>query len=295
MKKTIAYVVAAVFLSVLTALFVGCTNFNQYQTWKNHENYKVGGSEYSFDDISAINLDWIFGSVEIYAAENESIKVYETCAKELSETCQMRHYVNNGLLDIKFVAPKTNLIKFNLNKTLHVVLPLGKTFDSMKINIVSSELSVKDLKINNININTVSGSGNFTGIESKIFDVNTVSGNINLSLCKIGGLTLNSVSGKVVSSECEFTALNLHSTSGNFDLQSITMLSLADIDTTSGKIKLILPENNGFRLNYKTVSGNLINEFESKVVASDTYIYGDGVISLKIESTSGDLTIMRKK
>lgn len=207
----------------------------------------------------------------------------------------MRHYVNNGLLDIKFVAPKTNLIKFNLNKTLHVVLPLGKTFDSMKINIVSSELSVKDLKINNININTVSGSGNFTGIESKIFDVNTVSGNINLSLCKIGGLTLNSVSGKVVSSECEFTALNLHSTSGNFDLQSITMLSLADIDTTSGKIKLILPENNGFRLNYKTVSGNLINEFESKVVASDTYIYGDGVISLKIESTSGDLTIMRKK
>lgn len=64
------------------------------------------------------------------------------------------------------------------------------------------------------------------------------------------------------------------------------MFKEVSISSVSGNISLEIPENNGFRVQYNTVSGDLTSEFNL-----DNYTYKRDSAEVIVKTTSGDLNI----
>lgn len=285
---------AIILISLLT--LVSCNTISSvYQSWANCESYSIGGGSFAGDTIDSISVDWVSGDIQIAIADVAEITIYEDCNKVLEEYQQMRHYVNNGNLDIKFIAPNTSLLNWNLNKNLVVQIPqtLVKTFDSLNIDSVSSTVTIDSINADNANIDSVSGKVSINIGVYKYIDLNTTSGGADFTDLTMDGLNIDSVSGSINITDCAVSDIDIDSTSGNIVSQTTSMPANIDIDAVSGNIRIILPENAGFTLDYDSVSGSLSNAFATTISGDDRYIYGDGTNKISINNTSGDLAILR--
>lgn len=208
--------------------------------------------------------------------------------------------------------------------TVRVKIPQERTFNA-SLNTISGSITVPQQQFGEFSCSSVSGSVAASGDSALNATLSSTSGyvtvdNINCEALKVstvsgivkitgdtGKLDLNSTSGSVVFAGSANTAtattvsgdINLEfakpvdieagSTSGNVEVscQSMVILNKLSAHTVSGDVKLKLPENNGFELNFDTISGKSYNEaFE---MLGNRHKDGDCVIN--IDTTSGSLRI----
>lgn len=165
----------------------------------------------------------------------------------------------------------------------------------MNVKTVSGNIELGSFSLEKIKLDTVSGGISITQLTTKEASVETVSGDLTGGGLFASQASLSTISGALKLDS--FTGqLKLHSVSGDSEIRYKEFTGPCQINTTSGKMKIALPETSNFTLNFESVSGNYTSDFPITVTNSDHKHQiqgnvGSGGPEISVESVSGDLEL----
>ncbi len=254
-------------------------------------------SETVSGSINEVSLDWISGEVHIQKSKNSETRIVQKGMEGYPEDDLFELKEGSGKIDIDDGRRNKVWFGFSTNRNaeisdLYVYLP-EKVYDMVRISCVSSSIDAADLKAAEIDFDTVSGdmalSGSFTNIA-----VSTVSGRIDARDVDVRKAKFASTSGNILSSG-SFTELDVNTVSGDVDIKSDRMLEEMKMHSVSGLLKITIPENEGFIVNFSKVSGSMESDF-AFAVSGNRYTYkgGSGAPVFSVSTVSGNLVIRKK-
>lgn len=243
-------------------------------TYKNASDYTAGGGEI-YDAVSAIEVNWISGSINIEAYDGDSLQISETGAEGSEE--QLRYLVRNGRLIIQYRKSGFNwFFSKTHKKSLTVKVPAETAAGLLKLETDSVSAQVK-----------------ISGITAADCDISNVSGDITLDNVKLGRLDFDTVSGDLTASG-EINAFESDSTSGTVNVSTAVTPGKIESDSVSGDVIFAIPSDSGFRVEFDSVSGDFDSDFPLKK-QGDKYISGSGAAEYEADTTSGDFIIRELK
>ena len=182
-KKIIQYtafvigglIVGAILLGVLNGL-VGKGEWNLGWTDYRYDDsaYEVGEGSIAAPNVERIDLDWIDGNVSVVLCQDAYISITETAPAELSENTRVHWCVSEDgkTLSIKYRA-SSSFFGANKDKNKDLILRIPEKLigqiDTLSINAVSSNVTVSDIIIDNIEVQTGSGNVDFELPEGSAF------------------------------------------------------------------------------------------------------------------------------
>ena len=289
-------VVLVVAVALLAAFALGGIMKNPFSFSINFGS--VGRSDYVVvkeleveDNISSFYLDWISGSVNIEKSTNNTIKIVQTAGENFPDNDLFKSKVNNGKLTVTDGRKGTINIGFKVDRGTDITVYLPeKVFDTIDISCVSSGVSAEDLKADNFYINTVSGAIRASG-EFNVVKLESVSGAIKSDI--INGKTgiFKTTSGGV-SVTGDFSDFTMETVSGGIKAQLEKIPDKLRSSAVSGKITLILPENDGFTMDFSKVSGNLRSDF-ALTITGNKHVYKNGEARFSVSTVSGNLELVK--
>ena len=207
-------------------------------------------------DVHSIEINWVDGDIEIYSAEDSDEIVF---TEEYSGKAEPLEYTLEGdRLIIDYTRSTRAFIGINLNsiwgaKSLKVGIPasLRGELRRLSVDTVSSKCVVSDQIADKLYINTVSGK---------------------------------------IEADGDFKEIQADSVSGRVDIVCGILPDDMDIDTVSGGVHLTLPENDGFSVEFDSVSGDLKSELALSR-SDERYTYKNGGPDFAVDTVSGDLNI----
>ena len=242
---------------------------------KANETFETGG-------IEKIVINTVSSDIRILPAEENKITVdfYGSITTNLGDNSpKLITDIKNGVLNISISYPKTFSIGlFNVsNLFLDVYIP--KEF-SQEVNTasISGDINIEDIIGEKIILKTTSGDLAVKSTEAVEIQADSISGDVNFDKVE-GALKITSISGEV-----------------NADMT--TLSGDVAINTTSGEIKLILPSSSIFKFDLGSISGDIDNNFDSKISFENERsmkgAVGDGVYEINISSVSGEISISKE-
>lgn len=311
MKKAaiVRIIIASIALVILISiLIVGLTGegfrmfrfkfggFSNY-SYADSDLYNVGDASISTEGINELDINWIEGSVKVITHSGSEISIFESNAGKFNEDEKLRYLVKDGVLYIKYCAPRQlftfgRLISYVKNLTVYI--PEGETvlLRTLTVDTVSADVIINDIYADEIKLNCVSGDikGDLSGTIEKL-TAKTVSGNINI---KAASDTVNftSISGDIIYNGGA-SDIDCNNVSGNVKVETDICPSRANLKTVSGNIVMSIPENKGFTASYSVVSGDFNTSFAT-VNSKKQAVYGDGSAEFNLKAVSGNITIKRK-
>ncbi|MBR7081794.1 MAG: DUF4097 family beta strand repeat protein [Oscillospiraceae bacterium] len=207
-------------------------------------------------DVHSIEINWVDGDIEICSAEDSDEIVF---TEEYSGNSEPLEYtLEGGRLIIDYCKATRSFIGINLNnlwdaKSLKVSIPasLRGELRRLSVDTVSSKCVVSDQGADKLYINTVSGK---------------------------------------IEADGDFREIDADSVSGRVDITCGTLPDDMDIDTVSGGVRLTLPENDGFSVEFDSVSGDLKSDL-ALARFEERYTYKNGGPDFAVDTVSGDLNI----
>ena len=326
MTKKLLWIMA---VSMLALALCSCTIGSIYNTYENADQYTTGDAEIS-GNIDHLDIGWLEGSVKIeYHAENTVI-ISETSTGAVSDETAVHWWLDGSTLRIRYAASNQSIIA-NLNKQLTVILPETQQMEGIHISSTSADIECGDLSAEqvelsatsgdiavtctaeNIHISATSGDLKCDILSAKQVELSATSGDITAT-CAAENICMSATSGDLELTQTgETSRLVVTSTSGNIYVQSeqvgqaelgstsgeITIScgktpTQLDIDSTSGDIKLCLPEGAELTAEVSTTTGRFDTELAMKKDGS-RYICGNGSSSVVISTTSGDVFVSERK
>lgn len=236
------------------------------------------GSDYILPEgteITALDIDWISGEVEILVTSDSDILVREQPEHETSYSYAMVVTEQDGVLKVRYVEDELLTLPNLPAKKLVVHLPreMAESLTEVSFSSVSADFDVDPLTVR------------------EKFAFSSVSGDLETDFITAEGVDaeVSTVSGKI-SLDGSFRQVNGESTSGEINLTLRTCPEKVSLVTVSGKADVELPRDAGFTLSYDTVSGDLECDFAAKR-NGEKFICGDGGCEISVSTTSGDLKI----
>lgn len=155
-----------------------------------------------YGTVTGIDIEWVAGTVSVSSSIEDEISISESAAKEISDWQLMRYKVQDGILYIKYTAPKSYEIwKTVPSKQLKLGLPasLLKNIANVKISAVSAKVELQSLKAEKLEVDSVSGKLTLSNCLADQMKLRSMSGNITLDLPTNDGFVLSyrSVSGNL--------------------------------------------------------------------------------------------------
>ena len=234
------------------------------------------GSDYVLPaetDITALDIDWITGEVEILVTDDDAITVAEEVGYNGYNAHPMVVTDDSGTLRIRY-ADETWMSAIDLaEKKLTVHLPRAVVKNLTDVNLVSVSADYK------VDALTVREEFVFSSVSGDLETGAITAENVNAEV--------NTVSGKI-QLDGSFRQVNGESTSGEIDLTLRTCPNKLSVATVSGDVDVELPRSAGFTLAYNTVSGDLECDFAAKR-SGEKLICGNGGCEISVDTTSGDL------
>lgn len=270
-----ALVLTGILVGVLALRDYGLVSWSFMGRYNDADSYTVGDASIE-EPVNRLRIDWVSGAIDIAAYDGETVEISETGAADEDE--QLRYRVKDGELMIHHqksrwffgVSLKTR------SKSLTVKIPRDylESFRSVKIDSTSAKITITELIASEkIEIDNVSGAAELTDIKTALLDCDTVSGDFTAS--------------------GEITELDYNSTSGDANITTSVPMRKLEIDTVSGNVTVSIPENNGFTLEFDTVSGDFTATDFPTIQRDDKRIFGDGSADFEADSVSGDFTVKK--
>ena len=240
--------------------------------YDNADSYSIGSGSTS-DNIRNLEIDWISGNVEISYGKGDEIVFEETSKDEITDELTMRWFVEDDTLHIKFC--KAGKIRINdLDKTLKLTLPKNLKLEEAEFETVSADITASELNAKDVNFETVSGS-----VEAKLYGVRSIDA--------------DSVSGDIdIIAPDGPKGADIETTSGSVRMNLKKSIDDCEISTVSGKVTLLLPKKGNFTISYDTTSGDFDSDIEM-IQKGSKYMAGKGSDRFNIDTTSGDLRIKK--
>lgn len=282
--------------------------------------YTNQGSATVEGTVDRLFIEWEAGQVTVEPYDGDCVTVYETnngnAVAEAEDA--LRWYLSEGALHIRFDGRPAFRWRFGkaLEKQLIVRIPRDSALlQSMDLDMISADLLVREIGVKAaLNVTTVSGTAQLLHTEASIFVGEAVSGEINVANASFTKLSLEAVSGTlsladVSANEADFETVSgeikllrsalqrveAETTSGEFCYAPTCTVQKISFDSTSGDFTLILPADySGFQLEFETGSGDMSSDFAA-FGGGEQYRYGDGSTLMQIETTSGDVYIVKEQ
>lgn len=309
-KSAIARIVIwSVVALALTGILIGTLIFNESinapiffgekhgYRYNNESEYTIGASDLPAETFTNVNIDWISGNVFVLAYDGDTVKIEETSTDDIEEKYALRWCVKENTLYIK---PCKSTNSWNLankipTKDLFLYIPdnLAITMNKISVDTASACISITGITANQIDTTTASGDTWLEKCDAIEIDIENVSGYVNLTETKSEKIDAETVSGNV---EIMGTVeeLSADSVSGTVLLSTGEAPQSAEISTVSGEIKFALPENDGFYIDFDSVSGKVTSEFPL-IINNSKQTYGNGARNYDFETVSGNVYIELKE
>ncbi|MBR1567137.1 MAG: DUF4097 family beta strand repeat protein [Oscillospiraceae bacterium] len=252
--------------------------------------------------------------------------------RTLSKGMRMRWRVNGDTLQIQYDKPGFHLFSmFPHKKELTVTLPKSLILESAKISATSADLNIPALRADRLILKATSGdvlaaaqarsiqceltsgdlalqvmeqadeisiksaSGNITldsqGADKKV-EVSTISGTIQAAIGQADAFKAHSTSGDIHAVIGDAKKTDIESTSGTI-VAELSAMEALNVSSTSGDVTAYLPTEPGSTARVETVSGRFTHQLPLAAQDKD-YVAGDGSGSVKLHTTSGDITLNEK-
>ena len=257
-----------------------------------HANQYTAGDAVIDNDVRSLDIDWVSGSVNVIPSADHTVSISELTDGNVSEDMRVHWWLDGTTLRIRFCASRLKL-RFNYgSKALTVAVPENLKLSDIDIDSASADVQVNAAGANSVHVDTASGDvtlDNRCDVQS--IRINTASGKQNITVPQAKTAKLHTASGDISVTANTVKNLTVSSASGDVrcDLQKAP--DDCKIETASGKTAVGLPEDAGFTLKLSTASGRLNSDFAMKKDGR-TYICGDGTGCLKIETASGDISLI---
>ncbi|MGN1003012.1 MAG: DUF4097 family beta strand repeat-containing protein [Oscillospiraceae bacterium] len=279
-------------LSLAAVLLAGCQfhasvgigDFVTGEDYPRAASYQTGAFTYGADEVTAVEIYWHSGEVEIIESDEDELSVRES-GGELPEETAMHHLLEDGTLRIRFCESGARIRVDSNDKRLTVEVPRGI---DLSVHTTSAPVRADTLEQNSLLISAHSGRTELGTVNAGRVDLSSSSGSIRAGSLVTQTLKGSSSSGSIRIDDLEVETAELNTSSGGVEL-GLSAASQVEIRTTSGSTVLRLPEG-GAALSYTASSGKLrtAEPFERK---GDLYVFGGGESRITVSSTSGSLEI----
>lgn len=221
------------------------------------------------DRVDSLDLEWVSGKVDIYAAEGDTVRLVERSDKGIYDNEALQWSVEDGELKVRWTDSRLSPATMLNSKDLAVYLPAA--WDELSFETVSADLTVHDALI------------------CRELDLDTTSGTVDVRDAAADELNIGSVSGSVAVSGA-FREVKTESVSGGVSLVLTSAAEEIKMNSVSGAQTFALPEDCGFTLKFDSVSGTLDSAL-ALTAQGGTYRFGDGGCKIEVETVSGDLKL----
>lgn len=277
-----------------------------YRDWQNA--YAADGQyAASVQGVDSVDLDWIAGDVRVQTYDGGEITFSETAVVGIGADKALRWGIEDGTLYIQYCPPQTagdlpvksltlllpaalaeKLDSFSFSGTSSQLEATGLTARSLSAAGVSGALTFADADAQRVTLSSVSGTMGFSGGFTQL-DASSTSGDVVIDTAESGSVSVSTVTGRVTVRGF-ISDVTANTTSGNVELDTDPCPGRVKIGTVSGSVRLTLPSDCGFTLDFDTVSGGLDCGFPV-VMGDGKYTCGDGAAELIVDTTSGSLHI----
>ncbi len=294
------------------------------------DGWYVNTSNCALSSLDKLDVNWISGSVEIAPWDGDYVEISERSRKPLEERQKMRVYVSDARkLTVRFTAQQNNyggvlgkgwniggFMMSGKHLTVKIPRDLCGQVEALKIHSMSASVSVAELTGEGFAVDTVSGAVHASALRAEQMKLHSVSGRVDATGSSAEKLQLSSVSGVVAGSglaaeKAKFSSVSgavlvhanaesfeVSTTSGKTELRVDQCPEKARLTSVSGKVAMVMPENDGFTVGYKSSSGGFSSDFPltgSLDKKKGKGIYGNGATALIMHTTSGSMSIVKAR
>ena len=256
--------------------------------------------KFSANEVRALDLDWVSGSVSVERWDGKDVVVREKAAVKLSEDQSLRWKLSGGTLSI---LPCANNVRDLPEKELTVLVPQGLTLEGVNVDSASASVLVAGIEASGkLNLDAASGalrvegcvcgeldldsaSGSQSVLRSSVsgtVEADLASGSFTAELLDCGKLDVDGASGAVRAENLSCRSVDIDTASGSVDIDFDAPPEKVEIDTASGAVTLCFPKGVGLDVDFDTTSGKLRGEV----------FYGS--LPVDVDTVSGSLTIEYK-
>ena len=280
----------------------------------NSENSIDQEKTMSISRIETISIVTVSDNINLIAVDSDEVRAhYHGSFSTTSSDYKPELVVEKSGSQLKIkINVKPNITHFSFSSDLKLDVYIPRQFDEdLEISSTSGEVNVETLNVDEFEYLNISGDLNANRIEAEEISVNTTSGETKIS-GEFDRFKFTTISGNLISDDFKAKESTLNTTSGEIklsgqpgDVSSKAIsgnlnLNYSDFDNTieansaSGKVEILLPEDAGFKLDYKTASGDVRCDFEVPGSQGEHNLkgtVGDGDGSINVQTISGNLTI----
>ena len=225
--------------------------------------------------VRSIEIEWAAGSIVIQPKDITEIYIMEDGLTEKSEPMVWK--LRDEKLAIQYSKNTDHdfgmgLLRGNESKDLIIQVPFNWACNSLEIDAASASLEINDLTIRDMEFDGASGTCVFNNCTVETLELDTASGDILFQ-------------GNLTRMDCDSASANIL-----LDLKNVP--KSLDLDTASGDLDVVLPENAGFTVNMDTMSGNFESDFATSM-RNNNYIAGNGQCRIDVDAMSGSVTIRK--
>lgn len=254
-KAKFLKVSALIALIAVICLALCACDGNAELNYQSAEAYSVAdsGAVAANTVVTDLEIDWISGDVIIEASDTATALEFNEVVTEGSVTRDTTlHYLIERNI-LHIKYAKSGRIKLgNLKKDLHVRVPANYSLLEIEVECTSGAIDV-DCDASKIEVESVAGAVDISANAQRI-DVESVSGNVSVA--------------------CN------------------TSLYELDVETVTGNVRLILPQDKGFFLEFDTATGLLYNAFSAQTTGQGRYYtYRGGGCAIDVDTSTGSLTL----
>ena len=308
MKKVmIGLLVCSLVIAMLSGcrvnISIGTNDTLTGETYPNAEKYQIGAFTYNAADITAVEVYWRSGEVEITESDNSELHVKES-GGELPEDTAMHYLLDDGVLRIRFCKSGAKIQVDATDK--HLSLEVLKGI-ALSVHTTSALVKADSLNQNSVLIAALSGRTELGSVTADTVDLSSSSGSIRAASLSAQSLKCSASSGSVTLGAVSVQTLDCGTSSGSVRIDSLrtetaavtassgsvklTILEAAEttVRTSSGGVYVALPDA-GAEVLFATSSGKLHTNrtFERR---GDLYVFGIGASRLSVETASGSFEI----
>ncbi len=311
MKMKNNIIIAALALAAMVCLCgcsVGFINVNGVR-YSDADKYTPGDREFS-ETIDTLDIDWSSGGVKVTAADVSVVSVKETTKAQLEDELKVHTWAEGSTLHVRFCKSGESYDK-NEPKTVEITVPKAAVLEGVNIDVSSADVTCEGLTAKSAALDSSSGNTVFSG-SADSFTADSSSGNITFN-GEAKKIKADSSSGDITVTQkgkCESISIGTSSGDADIDAQSVNSLTLdtssglgsiklaempsdVNIEASSGDMTLRLPETAGFKATISTSSGDVSYELPMTKEGEETYICGDGSSKLSIDTSSGNVKILK--
>ena len=236
------------------------------------DGYAIDG-EYAVspENIQKIEVDWVSGGVRMEAWDGAEIAFSEAARAALNDDTRLFYETGGGTLSIRYAKGRVRDLKGGKLLVIQVPRALAESLTKLAIGATSADVDLQ-------------------GVSAGTLEINTTSGDVSVPDGTFSKAELSTTSGEMILAG-DAEKVEMFSTSGDMNLTGGGALRKAEVSTVSGEMLVTLPEDQGFTLQWDTISGDLDTGSRAVTLNGEEYTYGDGAVDLRFSSVSGGLRL----